>query len=298
MKKLFLIILLFGSCAGALAQVSTQQRVIAVNSTPTPGTCRANSLYKLIVAPFTLWTGGAAGSCTIVGAGTVTGSGATGQLAKWSSSTALGNATAGTDYTRPSDIQATSYNTCQDAGANDTYACSLSPAIASYSTGQVIWFKANTANTGAATINLNSLGAKAIKKNKDSDLADNDIKAGQWVSAQYDGTNFQLLSPVSNTSGGSATKYYRATLTQEGTNPPVATVTFNDLGTITFGRDEEGVYSAMSSGLFTAGKTTVFITPTSVLTRASRADANAILIQTGGGDDNMTETSFMIVVDP
>jgi len=83
-----------------------------------------------------------------------------------------------------------------DAGATDAYAITLSPAPTALTTGMVIRFKANTANTGACTLNVNALGAIAIKKNKDEDLADNDIKAGQDVEVMYDGTNFQLLSPV------------------------------------------------------------------------------------------------------
>lgn len=85
-----------------------------------------------------------------------------------------------------------------DAGSNDTYAVTLSPAPTAYATSMVVYFKANTANTGAATLNVNSLGAITIKKNYNSDLADGDIKAGQIVQVIYDGTNFQLLSPVSN----------------------------------------------------------------------------------------------------
>jgi hypothetical protein len=114
-----------------------------------------------------------------------------------------------------SSVQAVSYNTCSDAGANDSYGCSLSPAIVSYTTGQVTWFKAATANTGAATLNLNGLGAKTIKKQKDTDLADNDIKAGQWVAVQYDGTNFQMLSPVSNAGGIAGLSSY----TSDGIRP-------------------------------------------------------------------------------
>lgn len=38
---------------------------------------------------------------------------------------------------------------CADAGASDTYACNLSPAITAYVTGTRYVFKANTANTGA-----------------------------------------------------------------------------------------------------------------------------------------------------
>jgi hypothetical protein len=108
-------------------------------------------------------------------------------------------------------VQATSFNSCSDAGSTDAYACSLSPAITSYTTGGTVWFKAATANTGAATLNLNSLGAKTIKKQKDQDLADNDIKAGQWVALSYDGTNFQMLSPVSNAGGVASTRAINTT---------------------------------------------------------------------------------------
>ena len=93
-----------------------------------------------------------------------------------------------------------------DAGSNDTYVITLSPIPAAYSTGMVVQFKANTANTGACTLNVNSLGAKTIKKEVSLDLADNDILASQLVSVIYDGTNFQLISPIATkASGGSLT---------------------------------------------------------------------------------------------
>lgn len=84
-----------------------------------------------------------------------------------------------------------------DVGATDTYAITLSPAPAAYTTGMVVYFGANTANTGAATLNVNGLGAKTIKKNFNSDLVTGDILAGQYVQVEYDGTNFQLMSPTS-----------------------------------------------------------------------------------------------------
>lgn len=98
-----------------------------------------------------------------------------------------------------------SLNFCADAGSTDAYACSLTPAITAYTTGQVVWFKANTANTGAATINLNSIGAKTIKKTAGgitTDLTTNDIRVGQYVSLQYDGTNMQMLSASGNADAG------------------------------------------------------------------------------------------------
>ena len=92
-----------------------------------------------------------------------------------------------------------------DAGANDTYTATLSPAITAYVTGSHYRFKANTANTGAASINLNSLGAKTIKKavgGVTTDVADNDIRAGQWVDVVYDGTNMQMQSLLGNAGAG------------------------------------------------------------------------------------------------
>lgn len=83
-----------------------------------------------------------------------------------------------------------------DGGGSDSYAITLSPALSSYTTGLMINFKANTANTGGASLNINGLGAKTIKKNLNVDLNDGDIKATQIVQVIYDGTNFQMLSPV------------------------------------------------------------------------------------------------------
>lgn len=95
----------------------------------------------------------------------------------------------------------------EDAGANDTYVVTLAPAPAAYVTGEHYRFKANTANTGACTVNFNSLGAKTIKKAAGgitTDLTDNDIRAGQWVDLVYDGTNMQMQSLLGNAPAGGA----------------------------------------------------------------------------------------------
>ncbi len=85
---------------------------------------------------------------------------------------------------------------CSDAGATDTYACSVVPVIAAYAAGTHYRFKANTSNTGVATLNLNAVGAIAIKKWSNQNLEDNDIRVGQWVDVVYDGTYFQMQSQV------------------------------------------------------------------------------------------------------
>jgi len=90
-----------------------------------------------------------------------------------------------------------------DAEASDTYVITLAPVPAAYYAGMVISFKANTVNTGACTINVNTLGAKSIVKRFNVALDTADIKAGQFVQLIYDGTNFQIISP---TSGGAGIK--------------------------------------------------------------------------------------------
>jgi len=81
-----------------------------------------------------------------------------------------------------------------DNEASDTYVITLVPAIDAYVTGMKVTFYAKTANTGAASININGKGAKTIKKAHDQDLVTGDVEAGQHVLIEYDGTHFQMLS--------------------------------------------------------------------------------------------------------
>lgn len=85
-----------------------------------------------------------------------------------------------------------------DAGSTDAYAITPTPSVRALAdlTGVPVIFKANTINTGAATLAVSGLAATTIVKSKDVTLDTGDIKAGQWVTVTYDGTNFQLLSPV------------------------------------------------------------------------------------------------------
>jgi hypothetical protein len=89
---------------------------------------------------------------------------------------------------------------CAPATASGTtYACSIAVAPGAYSTNVKYWFVADVANTGAATINFNSLGAKTIKKPHGAittDLIAGDLLAGQYVLLAYDGTNMQVLTQL------------------------------------------------------------------------------------------------------
>lgn len=80
------------------------------------------------------------------------------------------------------------------AVGTDSYAITVSPAPNNLTAGDVFRFKADVANTGACTLKVNTLGAKSIKKNVSEDLITGEILAGQLITVEYDGTNFQLIS--------------------------------------------------------------------------------------------------------
>lgn len=79
------------------------------------------------------------------------------------------------------------------AGTN-TITGVLTPAITAYVAGQAFYFVAAGANTGATTININALGAKAITKSGAVALAAGDIPISAVIHICYDGTQFQLLN--------------------------------------------------------------------------------------------------------
>lgn len=79
-----------------------------------------------------------------------------------------------------------------EAAGTDTYSGTFSsPSFIAYFPMMRIRVRFTNANTGASTINLNSLGAIAIKKNVSVALVLGDIIAGGIYDLTYDGTNFQ-----------------------------------------------------------------------------------------------------------
>lgn len=124
--------------------------------------------------------------------------------------TGAANGTAASDYATLTQAQTSSSSYAADSSGTDAYAITVSPAITAYAAGQMFSFYPATANTGAASLNVSALGAKTIKKDKNTDLADNDIIVGQLVRVIYDGTNFQMLSPIYGQVNQSGTALYAA----------------------------------------------------------------------------------------
>jgi hypothetical protein len=110
--------------------------------------------------------------------------------------TGLGAGTVATDAAQYGQLQANA-TTIATVTGTDTLTGSLTPALSAYATGNLFTFVATGTNTGAVTINLNSLGAKSITKSGTTALVAGDIVSGQIYLIEYDGTRFQLFNPSS-----------------------------------------------------------------------------------------------------
>lgn len=98
------------------------------------------------------------------------------------------------------------------AVGTDSYAITTSSEaslrVKAYVANQCFTFKADVANTGAASLAVDGLAATTIKKAEGgvtTDLADNEIRANQVVTACYDGTNMQMQSRSGVAASGDTT---------------------------------------------------------------------------------------------
>ncbi len=110
--------------------------------------------------------------------------------------TGLGAGTDAGDSATLGQVQSTVVKLIGSVSGTDTITGSLTPALTAYAAGQMFYFVAAGDNTGAVTLNINSLGAKNVTKNGSTALVAGEIKSGQTVTVIYDGTRFQMVNPV------------------------------------------------------------------------------------------------------
>jgi hypothetical protein len=117
--------------------------------------------------------------------------------------TGLGVGSAATDSANLSQVQSTVTKLLTSVSGADTITAVGAPVVAAYAAGQMFYFVATGDNTGAVTLNIDSLGAKAVTRDGSVALAAGDIKSGEVVVVVYDGTRFQVVSQLN--SAGNAT---------------------------------------------------------------------------------------------
>ena len=111
--------------------------------------------------------------------------------------TGVGNATARDQYAALGQVQDSADTYLTSVAGTNTITASVS-GLTAYAAGQTFRFVAAGNNTGAVTININSIGAKAVTKQGTTALVSGDIVSGSTVAITYDGTQFQL-DPVPGT---------------------------------------------------------------------------------------------------
>jgi len=75
------------------------------------------------------------------------------------------------------------------AGSATNYTAALTYTPTAYIDGMHIVARVNITNTGSTTVNVDSLGVKAIKRKNGATLTAGDMTAGQFVDLRYDSAN-------------------------------------------------------------------------------------------------------------
>lgn len=183
-----------------------------------------------------------------------------------------------------------------DAGGTDAYAVTIAYSPVRYITGQKFIFKANTANTGEASLNVNSLGAKEIKRYVDGELVDlttGDIYANQIVTVVYDGSFFQMQGPFNRTS------IFRTTGISGGSGSTVVELTGSQTTMTVASNSRVFISSSMDASWTTTSACTLGI----YYRQGNNASASFAQVATGGsttsgGSDTRTVNLSMSGMTP
>ena len=191
--------------------------------------------------------------------------------------TGLGAGVAATDAAQYGQLQAGA-TTIATVSGTDTLTGSLTPAIAAYATGNLFSFVAAATNTGAATINLNSLGAKSITKSGTTALVAGDIVSGQLYLIEYDGTRFQLINPSSVSASVASISFGSTGLTPSTATSGSVTVA----GTLAVANGGTGVTTSTGSGNNVLSTSPTLVTPIlGTPTSATLTNATGLPLSTG-----------------
>jgi hypothetical protein len=169
--------------------------------------------------------------------------------------------------------------TITSVGTN-TIALTYTTAPASYIQGQKYSFIAGGNNSGATTLNVNGLGAKAVTKNGTTALAGGEILTGAVVTVMYDGTQFQL------TDGVLSTAFTGGTLS---TTTSMSSVAFNEA-------DAGSLASASTTNIGAAAGNSINITGTTTITAFDTVQAGTIRFLRFAGALTLTHNASTLIL--
>lgn len=134
--------------------------------------------------------------------------------------------------TQHRELQENIWRLLSVSGSN-TITARARPTFSIYKDGQIISWTQATSNTGAVTININGLGAKAVTKVGSTALATDDLVSGREYIAVYDGTRFQLITGSGGGVGAGSVVHAGARWIADGTKVAgsgIASVTRTAIG--------------------------------------------------------------------
>jgi hypothetical protein len=193
-----------------------------------------------------------------------------------------------------------------DAGAADAYVVTMPYTPTAYTDGMLVAFKAGNANTGACTVNVDSLGAKSIKRQDGSAPIAGDIAANKIVELRYNSTSgyFEIQGSIGATAGAGTMSLQNANAVAiTGGTASGLTLTSPVLnGTLsgTAFLDEDDMASNSASAAFSQQSLVSYITSGSV-TMASKTLTSPVLNGTLSGtafldEDDMASNSAVAAV--
>lgn len=187
--------------------------------------------------------------------------------------TGLAVGTVASDAATLGQVQSTVAKLIGTIAGTDVITGTMSPTLTAYAAGQLFYFVAGGANTGAVTLNIDGLGAKAVTRDGSTALAGGDINSGEIVVVIYDGTRFQMINAAN--SFGNTTINGTLTVTGKSNLAEVSSPSINASVAVINTLTATGA-SAASANVGTAVVTNL------VATGASIASANVVNLQATG----------------
>ena len=148
----------------------------------------------------------------------------------------VGAATARTQYARVAEVQDGALHWLTSVAGTDTITALATLSMSAYAAGQRFVLAVVGTNTGAVTLNINSIGTKDVKDSLGNALAAGELPTGRVIELVYDGTEFRVLSwnvPkatenfIAKTSATGSFPLPAGTTAQRDGSPAVGTVRFN-----------------------------------------------------------------------
>ena len=147
----------------------------------------------------------------------------------------VANAASATDYAAAGQVVKNAFTYAASSAGSDSYSINLLISPGSLSAGYRFQFLADVDNTGACTLDVNSIGATAILLADGSTPHNGAIQANSIADVVYDGTQFLLLNPSYADSIASAVVNASTTLQIGGVSISATAAEINLLHGITAG---------------------------------------------------------------